>query len=476
MKKLLAGMSFALALVACGGTSEDPNLFGGATNFPFECRSLTKRTGEEWDKRCAYIGVSQVPIQTLAAGGVRVGSGPGAAALTHDVPTTPGTVRYWGGFLDNATRKLYIGSTWSDNRAVGGDPNLKNFGQIFEVDINFSSASAGNRRLVSGKILTNQGDVDVGTGDTLRTVRAIKKAADGFFYAFTMDAGNPATIVRVDPATGNRTTIWTEKTILFNNPAPFPADQCENGQNLPNTNGGRKTMQIALVGNPFEMNPVTGEFYLSIIHTSNLGGPYGIIKISADGSTCSWVTRLKATSSAVGGPNKYADSTPSNAVGYGLPNGVGPRGTGFNSMTLNSSNLYFRAVNGTNWLYASSGSSYWRTNTDTGNRELVVQSEVGDTDSIYDPSRNLLWTSGYGSGSVIVPVFLNQNPITVGSTMHCLGTTNGVPCIKGPGAPVPMLRGGLFFDPLDNNLIFANQQIGIIRYEVQTGNSYIISL
>jgi hypothetical protein len=471
MKKLLAGLSMALALAACGGGPKDPNLFGGATQFPFECRSLTKRTGAEWDKRCSYQGVSQVGIQVLAGTGARVGNGPGAADLAVAVPTTPGTVRYWGGFLDNANRKIYIGSTWSDNRAVGGDPNLKNFGQIFEVDINFSSASAGNRRLVSGKILTNQGDVDVGTGDTLHTVRAIKKGADGFFYAFTMDSGNPATIVRVDPTNGNRTVVWTEKVIPFSQ-ANFPADQCENGQvpTSPQSNA-RRSVQIALVGNPFEMNPTTGEFYFSIIHTSNLGGPYGIIKISADGSTCSWVTRLKAT-----GNNKYSDSTSSSAVGYGLPNGVGPRGTGFNSMTLNSSNLYFRVVNGTNWLYASSGSSYWRMNIATGNRELVVQSEVGDTDSIWDSSRNLLWTSGYGSGSVIVPVFLNQNPINVGSTMHCLGTTNGVPCIKGPGGPVPMLRGGLFLDPLDNNLIFVNQQLGIIRYEVQTGNSYIISL
>jgi hypothetical protein len=354
---------------------------------------------------------------------------------------------------------------------VGGNPDLKNFGQIFEVDINFSSPNAGNRRLVTGKILTAQGDVDVGTGDTLHTVRAIKKGSDGNFYAFTMDSGNPATVVRVDPATGNRTTIWTEKTIPFSQ-TNFPADQCENGQvpTSPQSNA-RRSVQIALVGNPFEMNPVTGEFYFSIIHTSSLGGPYGIIKISADGSTCTWVTRFKAT-----GNNKYSDTVSSSAVGYGLPDGVGPRGTGFSSMTLNSSNLFFRSVNGTNWLYASGGSSYWRMNVDTGNRELVVQSDVGDTDSIWDPSRNLLWTSGSGMGSVIVPVFLNLNPVTVGSTMHCLGTTNGVPCIKGPGAPVPVLRGGVFLDPLDNNLIFVNQQIGIIRHEVRTSNTYIISL
>ncbi len=473
MKHILTVLSLAALLAACGSSTEDPALFGGATALPFECRSLNKRTSAEWDKRCSYLnGISQLSINDLAASGVRIGTGPGVADLIHSVPTTPGSSRYWGGFLDAQNRKLFIGSNWSDNRNVGGDPNLKNFGQIFEIDIDFTKATAGNRRLVSGKLLTAQGDLDVGTGDTLRTVRSIKKGTDGMFYAFTMDSGNPATIMKIDPATGNRTTVWTEKTIAFNDPNPFPADQCENGQ-VPTSpqSGARRSMQIAPVGNPFEMNPVTGEFYLSIIHASNLGSPYGIINISADGSTCGWITRLKAT-----GNNKYSSTVAANTVGYGLPSGVGPRGTGFNSMTLNSSNLYYRNVAGTNWLYAASGSTYWRTDIATGNRELVVQSEVADTNSIWDSSRNVLWTSGSGMGSVIVPVYLNDNPVVVGSIMHCLGTTNGVPCIKGPGQITPLLRGGVFLDPLDNNLIFANDRQGIVRYEISTGNSYIISL
>jgi hypothetical protein len=472
MKKLLAGVSFALALVACGGGPEDPNLFGGTTQFPFECRSLTKSTGAEWDKRCGYLnGVSQRSINDAAIAGVRIGTGFGMADLAYSVPTTPGTARYHGAYLDATNRKLYVGGSFSDTRATGGNPELKNYGSIFEIDVNFSSATAGNKRLVSGKILTAQGDQDVGTGDTLRTVKQIKKF-DGFFYTFSMDSGTPATIMKIDPTTGNRTTIWTEKTIAFNNPNPFPADQCENGQ-VPSSpqSAARKSVQVYGIGNPFEMNSSTGDFYLSIIHTSNLGGPYGIIKISNDGTTCSWVTRLKAT-----GTNKYADSTANNAVGYGLPNGVGPRGTGFSSMTLNSNNLYYRSVNGTNWLYASSGSSYWRTNIDNGNRELVVQSDVGDTNSFYDQSRNLLWTTGLGAGTVIVPVFLNETPVRVGENLRCLGTANGVPCLKGPGYVAPMLRGGAVLDPLDNNLIFAHDMVGIVRYEISTGNSYIISL
>ncbi len=115
MKKLIAAFALAAFATACGGTTEDPNLFGGATKFPFECRSLEKRTGAEWDKRCGYDGVSQQSINDLAATGMRIGTGAGSLAeLAYGVPTTPGTVRFWGGMLDNANRKIYVGGTWSN--------------------------------------------------------------------------------------------------------------------------------------------------------------------------------------------------------------------------------------------------------------------------------------------------------------------------------------------------------------------------
>ena len=475
MKKLFAAFTLAALATACGGTTttEDPNLFGGATKFPFECRSLEKRTGAEWDKRCGYDGVSQQSINDLAATGVRIGTGAGSLAeLAYGVPTTPGTVRFWGGMLDNANRKIYVGGTWSDARDSTGNPDLKNFGVLLEVDINFAGSTVGNRRVISGKYLTKQGDVDVGTGDTLHTVRSVKRF-NNQFYVFTMDAGNPATVVRIDPTTGNRSTVWTEKAVAFNTPGAFPADQCENGQVQSNSSGQRRSMQINGLGSPFEMNPITGEFYFSVIHASNLGSPYGIIKISSDGSTCSWVTRFKAT-----GNNKYADNATTQAdPTYGLPTGVGSRGTGFSSMTLTSNNLFYRESGGKKWLYAASGSSYWRMDTQTGNRELVVQEEVGDTNTVWDSSRNVAWTSGTFGGTYIGPIFdFDTASPRVGGNVRCLGTANNVPCMKGPGYAGPMNRGALMFDPLDGNLIFAHNQFGIVRYEVQTGNTYIVSL
>jgi hypothetical protein len=450
------------------------------TEFPIDCREVAKRPTapatavQEWNWRC------QRPADQWAKG-ARFGTGIGPAQLMSGFPTKPGSSRYWGGFLDDAARKIYIGSTWSDNRDKNGDPTLKNFGVIYEVDINFKNPSTvGNRRVVSGKYLSRQGDVEVGTGDKLSTVRTIRRGKDGMLYAFTMDAGNPATIVKVDPTTGNRTTLWTEKSILHSDKIPTPKDQCEQGT-VPQAPGvmgsvpagSRRTMQINGGFSPFEMNPNTGEFYLIPLQQSN-STPAGILKISADGTECSWVTRMKAS-----GNNRYADDAKTKAdPSYGQPSGMGSRGTGITNMTFAGTNVYYHEIKGEAWLYVSSGNTYWRANVKTGNRELVVQSETGDTGSVWDSSRNFLWTSGTGNGSAIAPVTINteDDPKVLGN-LFCLNpSAEWFQCIRGPGEIGPMLRGGLFFDPSDNNLIYAHDTVGLIRLEVKTGNSYIFSL
>ncbi len=476
MKKGLLALSLlALTGVALAQFNQNRNL---PTKFPIDCRALDRRPTspaeavQNWNWRCQRVADQW-------GKGARFGTGIGPAQLMTGFPTKPGTSRYWGGFLDNAKRKIYIGSTWSDNRDVGGDPKLKNFGVIYEVDIDWSKPeSVGNRKVISGKYLSRQGDVDVGAGDTLRTVRTIKKGKDGMFYAFTMDPGSLPTIMKIDPSNGNRSTVWTEKPILYSDKLQFPKDQCEQGS-VPQAQGvmgsvpasSRRSKQVNFSGQPFEMNPNTGEFYLIPIKGT---GPQGIMKISADGSTCSWVTRMRAD-----GNNKYTDNAANKAdSSYGQPNGAGPRGTGFTSMTFDGTNPYYHEIKGKAWLYVSSGNSYWRADVETGNRELVVQQEPGDTNSVWDPVRNFLWTSGTGNGSGIAPVTINdeENPKLLGN-IFCLNPTAAwFQCIRGVGEAGPLLRGGLFLDPSDGNLIMAHDAVGLVRIEVATGNTYTFSL
>ncbi|MDX2007768.1 MAG: hypothetical protein SFU83_21220 [Meiothermus sp.] len=473
MKHILTASLLALGLVGMAQPlAQNRNL---PTEFPIDCRGLDRRPAspaeatQNWNWRCQRVSEQW-------GKGARFGAGIGPAQLASGFPTMPGTVRYFGGFLDNEKRKLYIGATWSDNRGRDGNPDLKNFGLIFEVDIDWKSENVGSRKVISGKYLSRQGDVDVGSGDKLSTVKTLRRGKDGNLYAFTQDAGNPATVVRIDPASGSRTTVWSEKAILHNNPNPFPKDQCENGQVVGKdgiTGGGRRSVQINGLWNPFEMNPQTGEFYLSVIQADR-NSPFGIIKIGADGSECSWVTRAKA-----GGSNRYADNATTKAdPTFGQPAGVGTRGAGITNMTFNATNLFYHEVKGQKWLYASSGSTYWRTNLETGNRELVVQADVGDSYSVWDATRNWLWTSGTGNGSAIGAVTINnEDDPKVSSNLFC--TNPGAAwyqCVRGPGEVGPMLRGGMFVDPLDGNLIIAHDAVGLVRIEVKTGNSYTFSL
>jgi hypothetical protein len=468
----------ALSLIAFGlsGTAQpfaqDRTL---PTTFPIDCRAIDRRPAspaeatQAWNQRCQRVADQW-------AKGTRLGTGPSLAQMAAAFPTMPGSVRYWGGFLDHENRKLYVGATWSDNRGKDGNPELKNFGVIYEINIDWSSPDAGNRRVVSGKYLSRQGDVDVGTGDKLSTVKTLRRGKDGNFYAFTQDAGNPATIVRIDPATGDRTVVWSEKAILYNETAAFPLDQCENGQIVGKdgiTVGGRRSVQINGMWNPFEMNPETGEFYLSIIQADR-NSPWGIVTISADGSTCSWATRAKA-----GSANRFADSAAAKAdPAYGQPDGVGPRGKGIENMTFNATNLFHHTIGDQAWIYAASGSTFMRINAATGDRELVVQSDAGDSHSVWDPARNWLWTSGTGNGSGIGAITIaNEDDPRISPNLFCLNPgADWYQCVRGPGEIGPMLRGGLFVDPFDGNLIIAHDAVGLVRIEVKTGNSYIFSL
>jgi hypothetical protein len=464
-----------LSGIALAQFSQNRNL---PTKFPYDCRALDRRPAspaeatKEWNFRCQRVAEQW-------GKGARFGTGIGPAELAMGFPTKPGSSRYWGGFLDNEKRKIYIGSTWSDNRDVGGNPDLKNFGVIYEVDIDFSKPeTVGNRKVISGKYLSKKGDVDVGTGETLHTVRTIRRGKDGMLYAFTMDAGNPATIVKVDPATGNRTTIWTEKAILYSDKPEFPKDQCEQGSvpQAPGVTGSvpassRRSKQVNGGWAPFEMNPNTGEFYLIPLPAT---GPIGIMKISADGKECSWVTRMKAQ-----GNNKYADNAENKAKpDYGQPNGSGPRGAGITNMTFPGTNIYHHEIKGKAWLYVSSGNTYWRADLETGDRELVVQQEPGDTHSVWDAKRNFLWTSGTGNGSGIAPITINdEDNVKLGGNIFCLNPSAAFfQCVRGPGEVGPLLRGGLFLDPQDGNLIMAHDAVGLVRIEVETGNSYTFSL
>jgi hypothetical protein len=453
---------------------------------------IDNKTDFDRDCRCAnQVGRSGAPAGTFNACGSitstglpAFGTGPGVREWRRSLNADVGSTRYNGGFLDNAERKLYVGAQWSDNRAFNGNPDLKNFGVILTVDVNWGSPTEGNRQVISGKYLTVNGDIDVGSGPTLRAVKDIKRGADGMLYTYSDEAGTAPQIMKIDPATGDRTLIWIEKEILH--PDPIPADQCDVGSTVGLggiTNGRRRTPQINFDTNPWAMAE-TGEHYLSVIQAGPARGPFGVVKISADGSTCEWVTRFAANA-----PNKYAEiADPAlRPADYGLPNGSGPRGTGLTNFGQNPVNLHWRIVNNVPWIYVVNGSGtggtgmkYYRINANTGDREFLFSGILGDMFSVWDEARQILWTSGGFDATLVVALNIlgagGMAPSELGS-IRCLSTTSPwYKCMRGPGDADRQNRGGLFLDDSDGNLIMAHGSIGFVRVEVRTGNTYIFSL
>jgi hypothetical protein len=461
-------------------------LVNNPTDFDMDCRCADQegRPNNTSDPNYALFDRCR-SISTTSIQGF--GTGPGVREWRRQLSADTGSTYYNGGFLDDAERVMYVGAQWSDNRAFNGNPDLKNFGVVMAIDVNWDSPTVGNRRVISGKYLTTNGDVDAGSGPTLRAVKDVKRGPDGMLYAFSDEAGVLPQIMKIDPVTGARTLVWIEKEIYH--PNAVPADQCENGSAVGQggiTNGSRKSLQINFLTNAWAMSPTTGEHYLSVTQSGPARSPYGVIKISADGSTCEWVTRFAANA-----PNKYAEivDVAQRPADYGLPLGSGPRGTGLTNFGANPVNLHLRpdAATGKLWLYVvngpgsgGTGMKYYRIDTATGNREFLFSGIMGDMFSIWDDVRQILWTSGGFDASIIVALNIigsgGMAPAELGG-LKCISTTSPwYKCLRGPGDADRQNRGGLFLDDGDGNLILAHGSIGFIRVEVRTGNTYIFSL
>jgi hypothetical protein len=464
----------------------DDRYINNPTNFDMDCRCATAQVGRPTDPNHPDFAEFDRCTNPTSLTIRNFGSGPSVLDWIRNLSATSGATRMNGGFLDANERMVYVGAQWSDNRAFNGNPDLKNFGVVFAINVDWDSPAVGDRIVISGKYLTSNGDADVGSGPTLRSVKEVKRGPDGMLYTYSDEAGTLPQIMKIDPATGNRTLVWIEKEIYH--PTAMPADQCDNGSITGNSQGGlngnRRSLQINIMANPWAMSPVTGDHFFSVTQAGPARGPYGVIKISADGSTCEWVTRFAANS-----PNRFAEITnvAQRPADYGLPAGSGPRGGGLSNYGNNPVNLHWRIVNNVPWLYmvngtgsGATGMKYYRVNALTGDRELLFSDIMGDMFSVWDESRQVLWTAGVFMGTIITPMNilgLGGQPPGVLGNIRCLSTTSPwYQCMRGAGDTGSHIRGGIFIDPLDDNLIMAHGGRGLVRVEVKTGNSYIFSL
>lgn len=457
----------------------DDRLIDNKTDFAMDCRcSFTQINRPDDPNHPDYNAFRRCNIVT-DNGSYNIGTGPSVMKWRRQLGADSGATYLNGGFLDHAQRKLFVGTQWKDNTATDGNPEFTYYGAILAVDVQWDAPTVGNRTLVSGHTLEG----DKGAGPTLRAVKDIKRGLDGKLYTMSWESGHPPQIMRIDEATGDRELVWIEQEILHGE--VLPASQCDNGSTLGVdgiTVGNRHSLQMELTGQTMTMAP-NGDFFLGIKQSGPANGPRGMVRISANGQKCEWVTRFAATN----GNTYVTKAAADQGADYGLPNGTGPRGGGPGNFNANPVNLFYREdAQGQGWLYAldgiaagGTGIRYYRVNVATGDREQLFSSIVGDSHAVWDPSREVLWTSGGFDTTRIVAVDIighdGAPPSELGG-LKCLSTTSTwYQCMRGPGDGDRQNRSGTFFDPWDNNLVIAHGSWGFVRVEIRTGNTYVFS-
>ncbi len=450
------------------------------THFDMDCRCTTQVGRPSNASHPDYAAFNRCKTVTDPADW-KIGQGISVRDWRRSFGADLGATRMNGAWLDEDTRTLYVGAQWQDNSCPNGNPECRYYGAVIAVNVDFDSPQVGNRTLVSGYTLEG----DRGDGPTLRAVQSINKGPDGKMYTMSWEAGHPAQIMRINFATGDRELIWKEESYLHNAAASMPASQCHNGSTIGVdgvTAGGRLSLQYTTVGQNMTIDN-DGYYYVGAMQNGPAKGPRGVVRISPDGSRCEWVTRFAATEN-----NRYAPRAPANQpAGYGQRDGTGPFGAGPNNFASNPVNLYFREDDaGQGWIYAldgigsgGTGTRYYRINIDTGDREQLFSSIIGDSHNAWDPEREVLWTFGGFDATRIVALDIlghDGNPPTELGGLHCLSTTSDwYQCMRGPGDMDRMNRGGAVYDPLGHNLIIVHAIWGIVRVEIATGNTYTIS-
>ncbi|MFO0745476.1 MAG: EGF domain-containing protein [Myxococcota bacterium] len=240
---------------------------GQKTSFPVDCR-CPQGASEPGHFLCA------APTGPETAG-VHFGTGPNAADHLNG---------YIEGCATNYTADVvYFGVTWGDSRDATR-------GFIIKVD-----PANGNRTVVSGQYYDPAlGLREVGTGNRFDKLRDMAVGPDGFLYVFEdsvpgtgaeFEDTNPTlfgrSIYKVDLATGNRTLVWNYDS---ENHPEFGT--CSNGK--PAGSPGRSFIDIQT--KQFELDEA-GNFILATNRNMSPSPGYGFVRVANDGKSCTWITR-----------------------------------------------------------------------------------------------------------------------------------------------------------------------------------------
>ena len=401
---------------------------GNPTNLKADCRCPENKVITGGLPICwrPHETKNRAPGLVLGAG-PRVGSHPQA--------------HIYGGFFDASRREIVAAVDWS---------NASNPSAGFLMGFTVAN---GNRRVISGRYLDPaNGDMDVGTGPAFADVFDVQRASDGQIFA-AQGTLQRFEILRVDPANGNRTLVWKAGDATYG--------QCASGR-------GAISVQTTAQGFAVDANG----FYIGFSNPSPSGEGLGIIRVSRNGQTCSFVTRSGSRSG-----NAYFNQ---------------PVGGGW---TFASGMLSGFAIDGSELIAtANFDLSLYGINLSTGQRRRITSASTGavlgagptGSDGLgvrwvtKDASRGVYWTSGR-QGDTLVVLVTPSTSQRHDLTGFCAGessTLDGVNCLKGSiTSGLSLNFGGFWLDPANpDRAWFAHDLIGLVEVEVSTGNTIILSL
>jgi hypothetical protein len=431
----------------------------------------------------------------------RYGTGP---AINDIVALTPEVFTM---VMHQPSRKLYlgVGYTWA---AFG--INAAYTGAIIEMDVD-----TGNRRIVAGFWPDEFGgthhpvgmDMMAMTGLThLPEVQNMVFGPDGeTLFVWVQDHYSNAQVLKVNRITGAMEHMWAEHLVL-----PLEArhnlpehGQCWNGERV----SGRNFVQINNRGFAMDRD---GNYLLTVVANSaaNWISPTGVVKISADGTTCEWVRRTGA------GPNNaYFDGTPGGSLGVGSDpidvdcDGTADTANGFVPLDAKfyapvppcNSGLFaggnkgsgaapavgspFRAlqwVNGKLWAFDANTYGLWEIDTEfaTGWRVRKIGDNLAEDWIVEDTARDVVWLAGTGSENNLGAFHFDENPDNrwwQRVSPVCGAMPGPFPCLRGPMSTYATLHQPIVLD-LATGYLIAQHGPGTVLIEPETGNTMTFSL
>ena len=358
-----------------------------------------------------------------------------------------------GGVYSAATNEIFATKSFVD-------PNYQGAGMVVGYNI-----TTGARRIVSGRFPETDGNYAM-YGSGFESVRAVgtlrheattlpgawdlEMGADGKLYVWGSRDGNKE-ITRVDPTTGARTLVW--KQALEGATAAPAHGQCYSTRPGPTYFGG--FIPVQLESHAFTMG-ADGSFYLGFRNNGAEGN--GIMKISADGSTCTVISRWNGDMGNIG-----AGATPqySNLEGFFIR-----AGKLYATLQIGKVLLSIDIANGNRTVIANPPGS--------------VESTTGQSTMFWDATRNLLITAGGVQSYLAVGV-----DVATGRRQALFLAERGSffesapPWETGAHGAIDngnyMGYGALVMDPSDNDHIYLVIKWGLLKYEISTGNSYVMS-